>query len=166
MDKGAFAEDQGITYVDAATTLPNAIADTFKTMIFNAVSSVRTGSYLLIREEYAAGFHNLKLKQDKVVLIAFNLNKEVLKRESPYDTVDWEPFEIHCFRTGNKIRESSIFVLNKADLPTIHYEEISPEIIKKYALQKLKSDFFLYASSLDLNKFLHAIPQALASDRH
>lgn len=151
--KDAFSSDPETHHINFDTIL----ATSLKKQIYESISatfySKKTKTYILKPEIVFKGIDSLNINKDYIIInFGINLKYYINKLNIEGLSLDkYRGIKIFSFES-NRLLNSSIFVVKKTDLPRLDTLEIEDSLIKKYKLDKLSEDYYLYASVINLNE--------------
>ncbi len=152
-DKSAFADAQGVAYLNHDSILAYEVSINMKNIFFNSFLTHSTDSYLLSSKDIFKAIDKFNI-DDSYTLIAFGLNLDHLidtlkikgLSKTSYKGIPLQYFENVDYQTvGN-----TIIIIKKEDLPKLNYLDISEK--EKDQLKAVSDEPPLYASIIDLNQ--------------
>lgn len=155
-NKAAFADGQGVSYIDYDSFLGSAqagkITDDFTAMFH----SKTTESYLFDQTKIFKAIDKLSLNDQEHVILNFGISVELLNQNLQIPELNGNNYKgipilsVH-FQNRTMIR-SSFLILKKSDLPAISFNEIPVATVEENHLEIINPNFQLYASVIDFNE--------------
>jgi hypothetical protein len=140
-DKSAFAQAQGVDYLNADSILAESLAEKFKYAMAESFYSHSSEAYLIRSADLPKFLDKLKIQHKDVVLVAFGSAD-----------IDYPGPELLAYATTQpELVGDCVFVLKKDGLPLLTYNDTTEELKAKYELSLLDPAHFLYGSVIDLN---------------
>lgn len=154
-DKSTFL-DNGIEHMNFHTFLAESVSKRISEGYFQIFNSKTTTKFVFEQENVFTAISKMKLNPDLHLIIVFgfinieyyieNLKTENLLKDK-YNGISIRYYSGTAYGLSN-----SIFILNKEDLPFVEYIELNNEIEDLYELERINTDFNIYATVSDLNK--------------
>lgn len=159
MEKAAFAANQEMSYANSDSIVAEGVSLEFGYTALNAFALMHPKKYILKEEDIFKSIDQLNLDSERFVIVAIGVNVNYfsmlkiqgLKQEN--ETWQYNGIEIiDIYNQMNDFVRQSFFIIKKADLPAMVYNEVSEKIISKFSLQKIDDVYNIYANIIDLNK--------------
>lgn len=140
-DKSAFAEAQGVDYMNFDGIMAESLSEKFKYGIAESFYLHKSQQYLTRAIDLPQFLDKLKIQHKDFILVKFG------HVDLTYPEVD----SLSYPTTNPAVVGDCIFVLRKDCLPLVQYADTDEQYKTNYELTQLDSPHFLYASVIDLN---------------
>lgn len=153
--KEAFAEEQGVTYLDFDTRLASRVASKITSAITEGFYSHVKNSYLFKSEELFQAIEKLKPDPQQHILLNFGIHIPTINQTSKIEGLTDKEFKgipiiAVPFFDKAAIR-SSILIIKKEFLPSLNFNDQQASEIEKFALHQIDSSISLFGTVIDLN---------------
>jgi hypothetical protein len=155
IDKSAFAENQGISYLNFDSILAEKISTQIRHVIAETFLLSTTTHYLFKPEDISTAIEKLKIDNSNHIIIGFGLNISYLKKyfkkltDSVCNNIEFKNYIVYDRRRIGP----TFYIIKRNDLPYIKFNYLSEEELKKYSLSLIDDEYKIYSSVLDLNHF-------------
>lgn len=150
--KDAFSDNPEAHYIDYESTLSNSVAKDFFEGLSYTFDSKKSNAYLIKPEEIFKAIDKLEIDSNYII-VGFGFLVDFFKEQFNIPQLSSDKYRDTSIVSfpNTKFAKSSIFILNKKDLPSITSLDISKDVIEKYSLKSLSELLKLYASVIDMN---------------
>jgi hypothetical protein len=140
-EKSAFAEAQGVAYLNVESIMAVSLSEKFKFGIAESFYVHKSEEYLVLSADLPKFLDKLKIQNKGFVLVTFG------RVDIAYPDVEKLPYAT----TRPDLVGDCLFVLKKDSLPLLKYNDTLEKHKEFYDLTQLDAAHFLYGSLIDLN---------------
>lgn len=159
MDKGGFADNQDISYLNSDSIVAQSVASNFKFFVTGTFLYFISKKYIFKPVDLFSAIERMNFDFDEIIIISFgvnlafyndNLNVDNLtKTDESFFFKNLKIIQFDAY-INEPLRES-IFIINKDELPELIYNDITQKEIEKYKLEKIENTH-IFTNIVDLNK--------------
>ncbi|MDB5024559.1 MAG: hypothetical protein JWP78_2314 [Mucilaginibacter sp.] len=154
--KAAFANDQGITYLNYDTFFASEIAAKITRQVIGLFRNKTNASYVFRAAQLFQAIDRLQLIPRENVLLNSSIAIDVVNSTLKNTHLSPEQYQgipiINIRYTDQNILRSSLIAIKKSDLPSFNYAAPDPQDIERFNLKPINADIGLYAGVIDLNE--------------
>lgn len=159
MDKGGFADNQDISYLNSDSIVAHSVASNFKFFVTGTFLYFISKKYIFKPNDLFSAIERMNFDFNEIIIISFGVNLafykdnlNVDKLTKPDETFFFNNVKILQFNAyiSEPLRES-IFIINKNELPELIHNDVTQKEIEKYKLEKIE-DTHIFTNIVDLNK--------------
>jgi len=154
--KEAFADDQGVSYVDFNIRCASKLVQKITTEITDGFFAGIKINYLFKAPELFQALRQLNPDPKKYLLLNFGVHIPTVNSIQEIDGLSETSFQniqiiqVHAF--NRRTIESSLLLIKKEMLPALRINDQEGTEIEKYALHLIDNATFLYGTVIDLNQ--------------
>lgn len=149
--KDAFSENPEAHYIDFDNFLANRVAEVIREGIASTFLFKKSKSYLLEAQNIFKAIEKLNIGNDYIIInYGLDLQSYIDKQTDNLTLTEFNGVKILTITETRNVR-NSLFVLKRSSLPSIEFNQVEKDTIKKFSLKKLIPDINLYTSVIDLN---------------